>query len=432
MVVTQINASTCTDIFPSVLNAPEVNALFETEEAHKQVKTKFRQNLACPIQEYVSVNAVTFAYTRPENSLVISESTRVDVNTTGNLAINGDNVVVFFDATMSQGRLNIGSITNNGKNNILVFSGGDYFIQKIVSKPDGKNHLRNIQLITLDDTRLFVNETIELRDNTIIINQDASSQTHERVRRFAQTKHFSHHRPNKKPGVLMIYAKGPISIDSQRSYEINALLFSNSEVTLTGGKKSVLNGAVTSLATINLYEEKAKGKRVKACPEIRYAQNIVEQMVADGAESGYCRGLPADPGEEGKKTLEGIDSNHDGLRDDLEVFIYRNYDDKPLLREIVKKQTIIEQNGLLMENKEDALTVLDEYIFLIDCGSKIRNEAGISRKEKDFIDAKYESLLTNTKERYRRWWQFNDFFGGQVIEGPSDKELEKCSEMGGW
>ncbi|MEN9224177.1 MAG: hypothetical protein Q6L60_02440 [Thermostichus sp. HHBFW_bins_43] len=35
--------------------------------------------------------------------------------------------------------------------------------------------------------------------------------------------------------------------------------------------------------------------------------------------------LPPDPGEEGKRTLEGIDADGDGVRDDVQRWIYRRY-----------------------------------------------------------------------------------------------------------
>ena len=35
--------------------------------------------------------------------------------------------------------------------------------------------------------------------------------------------------------------------------------------------------------------------------------------------------LPSDPGEEGNKTVEGIDSNQNGIRDDVEVAIFKEY-----------------------------------------------------------------------------------------------------------
>lgn len=52
--------------------------------------------------------------------------------------------------------------------------------------------------------------------------------------------------------------------------------------------------------------------------------------------------LPPDPGEAGKATLEGIDSNHDGVRDDLEreiVYMYpQNEEVRRVLRAMMKNE----------------------------------------------------------------------------------------------
>lgn len=60
--------------------------------------------------------------------------------------------------------------------------------------------------------------------------------------------------------------------------------------------------------------------------------------------------LPPDPGEVGKKTLAGIDSNYDGVRDDLEreiVYMYpQNEEVRKILRAEVKKiQDVIATTG---------------------------------------------------------------------------------------
>ena len=40
-------------------------------------------------------------------------------------------------------------------------------------------------------------------------------------------------------------------------------------------------------------------------------------------------GFPPDPGEEGKKTIQGIDSDRDGVRDDVQMWIYAFVPNEP-------------------------------------------------------------------------------------------------------
>lgn len=52
---------------------------------------------------------------------------------------------------------------------------------------------------------------------------------------------------------------------------------------------------------------------------------------------GTNDGLPPDPGKAGKQTLMGIDSDGDGLRDDVQRYIYLTYPDQPDVQRALKK-----------------------------------------------------------------------------------------------
>lgn len=78
--------------------------------------------------------------------------------------------------------------------------------------------------------------------------------------------------------------------------------------------------------------------------------------------------LPPDPGEAGKKTLAGIDSNNDGVRDDLEreiVYMYpQNEEVRRVLRAMVKKgQEVITTEG----DHEHFKKLMQEYFEFSGC-----------------------------------------------------------------
>jgi hypothetical protein len=52
----------------------------------------------------------------------------------------------------------------------------------------------------------------------------------------------------------------------------------------------------------------------------------------NGKDDDILAELPPDPGEEGKLTLLGIDSDGDGVRDDIQRYIYFTYPNDELLR----------------------------------------------------------------------------------------------------
>lgn len=109
--------------------------------------------------------------------------------------------------------------------------------------------------------------------------------------------------------------------------------------------------------------------------------------------------LPPDPGEAGKKTLAGIDSNNDGVRDDLEreiVYMYpQNEEVRRVLRAMVKKeQDMITTTGDHEHFKElavSSLTFLDCYNYLVFGKNQADNT-----KSNILI-----SLVRNTPERLK-------------------------------
>lgn len=56
--------------------------------------------------------------------------------------------------------------------------------------------------------------------------------------------------------------------------------------------------------------------------------------------------LPPDPGKAGKKTLMGIDSDSDGLRDDIQRYIYLTYPDQPNVQGALRQLALSLQKTL--------------------------------------------------------------------------------------
>jgi hypothetical protein len=109
--------------------------------------------------------------------------------------------------------------------------------------------------------------------------------------------------------------------------------------------------------------------------------------------------LPPDPGEAGKTTLAGIDSNNDGVRDDLEreiIYMYpQNQEVRKVLRAMVKKeQDMITTTGDHEHFKGltiSSLAFLDCYNYLV-FGVDLADHS-----KSNFLI----SLVRNTSERLR-------------------------------
>ena len=151
---------------------------------------------------------------------------------------------------------------------------------------------------------------------------------------------------------------------------------------------------------------------------------------------GYT--LPPDPGEAGKSTLLGIDSNNNGVRDDVEIYIYKRFQgfenarkDRAIAMQFAKAtQIIIQEPEKAYENKT--------YVMMhnaIDCQWYYFNQhlntvkdyrMRLEYREKHRIfDALMEDTIFNTRERLEAYMQYNDSLSGHVYDSRSTVK-EKC------
>jgi len=73
--------------------------------------------------------------------------------------------------------------------------------------------------------------------------------------------------------------------------------------------------------------------------------------------------LPPDPGVAGEATIEGIDSNANGVRDDLELAIFAAYPNNPSAREILYNSAVAYQT--MLRQNATASVVLDSFAYLV-------------------------------------------------------------------
>jgi hypothetical protein len=141
--------------------------------------------------------------------------------------------------------------------------------------------------------------------------------------------------------------------------------------------------------------------------------------------------LPPDPGSAGKATLEGIDSNKNGVRDDVEIAIY-NYAPKPEQKEL--RQALAQmskglQASILAGSKNsvsESLKVQQETAKDVDC---------LIMKSPDMINSRQElimmeRLVANTDARAKAYINYNKALSGRFFSAkgdsiPCDSDREK-------
>lgn len=133
--------------------------------------------------------------------------------------------------------------------------------------------------------------------------------------------------------------------------------------------------------------------------------------------------LPPDPGEEGKETLLGIDSDNDGVRDDIQRYIYFSYPDNKKIR-LALTQIAKEYQELLAEvdDRDAALRHAQKMSDHGDCVFYFQGE-----ESSDTISA-LEAEILNTKERSIAYINYSNSLGGAFIFGtPTEDWKSNCN-----
>lgn len=116
---------------------------------------------------------------------------------------------------------------------------------------------------------------------------------------------------------------------------------------------------------------------------------IEQQLLAQGIV------LPPDPGEAGKQTLQGIDSDGDGVRDDIQRYIMLSQRDNESLRNALLQIARYEQNFLLAPQDRSSLRPIDDQLRRSrDC---IEHFAGPLSARELVLDLKAEFLNTRLR-----------------------------------
>lgn len=125
--------------------------------------------------------------------------------------------------------------------------------------------------------------------------------------------------------------------------------------------------------------------------------------------------IPPDPGEEGKVTLEGIDSDNDGVRDDIQRWFVLRYPDSEKKQSAFKQAAIDFQNTLLVANDKDAsITATRNLLRSRECVYHALGANASNLTEVKFDLDQFRSVVLNTKLRTDAHFLSGKNFSGQV------------------
>ncbi len=137
------------------------------------------------------------------------------------------------------------------------------------------------------------------------------------------------------------------------------------------------------------------------------------------------KNLPPDPGAEADKTIAGIDANHNGIRDDVELAIFQEYPTSAKTRAVLLQYALALQMEFTQPivNKETVTAVAEEKSKGFDCvGSIIPRGNGDFEKLNVYINFVKDREF-NTDERKKQSRNFNNKVGSYELPSGCDIDL---------
>jgi len=137
-------------------------------------------------------------------------------------------------------------------------------------------------------------------------------------------------------------------------------------------------------------------------------------------DGSLINSLPPDPGEAGKATLAGVDSDGNGVRDDIQrhiILTYPNPEDA-LLRAALFQYAAYQQQFLRdADSPERTLANAHQRDKYVDCVMYLNPEEGLTIVEGMEIES------VNTEERHQTYAKADNYLGGQVFSLTPRAEL---------
>jgi hypothetical protein len=135
--------------------------------------------------------------------------------------------------------------------------------------------------------------------------------------------------------------------------------------------------------------------------------------------------LPPDPGVAGLATLQGIDTDKDGIRDDVQRFIALTYAGS------AATQSALRQYGKALQSL--VLDSADQNAVNIDAIKELRAIECMSfTRPNDFLEhlGRTGAVVLNTDERSRAYIESLDKIGGQVFSVTPEAQLKNtCNNL---
>lgn len=130
--------------------------------------------------------------------------------------------------------------------------------------------------------------------------------------------------------------------------------------------------------------------------------------------------VPPEPDPEiNNSTVAGVDSNNNGIRDDVERWIAQTYPTSAKMRAAVAQEALNSQKELSNKlTKDSAYQIGVEGMNATHCVSEACRSTGLRRDIKEYMSAQY-----NTRSRSNAYLNFQEIMGSRAFMVP---EIDTC------
>ncbi len=143
-------------------------------------------------------------------------------------------------------------------------------------------------------------------------------------------------------------------------------------------------------------------------------------------EDDVTKNLPPDPGETGYLTLEGVDSDNDGLRDDVQRFIVIEHKNSERDRVALRNLAIADQSFFLSDGAAAARENAEASFQLRDCFYDLHSSTDEAFNQAKLDDDALFSQVINTAERMHAYAKAESLISGAHFKLTDAPLAEKC------
>ena len=262
--------------------------------------------------------------------------------------------------------------------------------------------------------------------------------------------------------VISSLAPTPASYDADQNMTLTAVFSVPLDVTsvqknnvklkkITQSQESMIDGEVAydanenavtfrprTLLSSGYYEVELKSFKATKADKDQHIKEITYRFYVPEVINGYK--LPLEPNKAlNDSTLLGIDSNKNGVRDDVEIYIIKRYatDPKyPKTKTAIALQYAWASQKILENPTMESKKYIDDAL---DCESywawkeMKKNTQGQSNFERglyysnlsSLIDSNLRDHIYNTRERIEQKFSFNAALSGNIFDG-RDESIDNC------